>query len=84
MVGFGSRLEDNPTQVDCPRGREPVLSGGSAEIEACHYQQIRAILSDNSVRVNGGKCGSVANFAMLTSDPSITPQALQLSSESKT
>src|SRR5260370_22312240 len=57
---------------------------GSAEIEAGHYQQIRVILADNSVSVNGNKCGSTANCLMLTSDPSNTPQPLQLSSESNT
>jgi hypothetical protein len=57
---------------------------GSTEIGAGHYQQIRVILADNSVNVNGNKCGSAANCIMLTSDPSNTPQPLQLSSESKT
>ena len=42
---------------------------GSAEIEAGHYQQIRVILADNGVSVNGNKCGSAANCVMLTSDP---------------
>jgi hypothetical protein len=84
MVGFGFRPRGQSDTGGFALGREPVLSGGSAEIEACHYQQIRVILSDNSVRVNGDNCGSVANCVMLTGDPSNTPQALQLSSESKT
>jgi hypothetical protein len=84
MVGFGSRPRGQSDTGGFGRGREPSLSGGSTEIEAGHYQQIRAILSDNSVSVNGNKGGSVANCVMLTSDPSNTSQALQLSSESKT
>src|SRR5206468_2463633 len=38
----------------------------------------------NSASVNNNKCGNVANCLMLTSDPSNTPQALQLSSETQT
>ena len=57
---------------------------GSAEIEAGHYQQLPIIRADNSVSVNGNKCGSAANCVMLTSDPSNTPQPLQHSSESNT
>jgi Domain of unknown function (DUF4382) len=77
-------LEDNPIQVDLLGVANQCFLADSAEIEAGHYQQIRVIFSDNSVSVNGNKCGSVANSVMLTSDPSNTPQALQFSSESKT
>ncbi len=79
-------LKDNPVQVDLLGVANQCFLAmlGSAEIEAGHYQQIRVILADNSVSVNGNKCGSAANCIMLTSDPSNTPQALQLSSESNT
>jgi hypothetical protein len=79
-------LKDNPVQVDLLGVANQCFLAmlGSAEIEAGHYQQIRVILADNSVSVNGNKCGSTANCLMLTSDPSNTPQPLQLSSESNT
>src|SRR5207253_9694982 len=57
---------------------------GSAEIDAGTYEQIRVVLAPNTANVNNNKCGNVANCLMLTSDPSNTPQALQLSSESQT
>src|SRR2546428_2771880 len=57
---------------------------GWAEIEPGTYQQIRVVLAPNSASVNNNKCGNVANCLMLTSDPSNTPQALQLSSETQT
>lgn len=57
---------------------------GSAEIDAGTYEQIRVVLAPNSASVNNNKCGNVANCLMLTSDPSNTPQALQLSSETQT
>jgi hypothetical protein len=79
-------LKDNPVQVDLLGVANQCFLAmlGSTEIGAGHYQQIRVILADNSVNVNGNKCGSAANCIMLTSDPSNTPQPLQLSSESKT
>src|SRR5712692_5082726 len=79
-------LKDNPVQVDLLGVANQCFLAmlGSAEIEAGHYQQIRVILADNSVSANGNKCGSAANCVMLTSDPSNTPQPLQLSSESNT
>jgi hypothetical protein len=79
-------LKDHPVQVDLLGVANQCFLAmlGSTEIEPGHYQQIRIILADNSVSVNGNKCGSVANCVMLTSDPSNTPQPLQLSSESKT
>ena len=77
-------LKDNPVQVDLLGVANQCFLAmlGSEQIEAGHYQQIRIILGDNSVSVNGNKCGSAANCIMLTSDPSNTPQPLQLSSES--
>jgi Domain of unknown function (DUF4382) len=79
-------LKDNPVQVDLLGIANQCFLAmlGSAEIEAGHYQQIRVILADNGVSVSGNKCGSAANCVMLTSDPSNTPQPLQLSSESNT
>jgi Domain of unknown function (DUF4382) len=79
-------LKGNPVQVDLLGVANQCFLAmlGSSEIEAGHYQQVRVILADNSVSVNGNKCGSVANCIMLTSDPSNTPQPLQLSSESNT
>jgi len=64
-------LKDNPVQVDLLGVANQCFLAmlGSAEIEAGHYQQIRVILADNSVSVNGNKCGSTANCLMLTSDP---------------
>jgi hypothetical protein len=79
-------LKASPVQVDLLGVANQCFLAmlGSAEIEAGHYQQLRVILADNSVSVNGNKCGSAANCVMLTSDPSNTPQPLQLSSESNT
>jgi hypothetical protein len=79
-------LKDNPAQVDLLGVSNQCFLAllGSVEIGAGHFQQIRVILADNSVSVNGNKCGSAANCVMLTSDPSNTPQPLQLSSESNT
>lgn len=79
-------LKDNPVQVDLLGVANQCFLAmlGSAEIEGGHYQQIRIILADNDVSVNGNKCDTAANCVMLTSDPSNTPLPLQLSSESKT
>jgi len=79
-------LKASPVQVDLLGVANQCFLAmlGSAEIEAGHYQQLRIILADNSVSVNGNKCGSAANCVMLTSDPSNTPHPLQLSSESNT
>jgi uncharacterized protein DUF4382 len=79
-------LKDNPLQVDLLGVANQCFLAmlGSAEIEAGTYQQIRVVLAPNNVSVNNNKCGNVANCLMLTSDPSNTPQALQLSSESQT
>src|SRR5206468_5755445 len=79
-------LKDNPLQVDLLGVANQCFLAmlGSAEIEPGTYQQIRVVLAPNSASVNNNKCGNVANCLMLTSDPSNTPQALQLSSETKT
>src|SRR5438132_6717853 len=79
-------LKDNPLQVDLLGVANQCFLAmlGSAEIEPGTYQQIRVVLAPNSASVNNNKCGNVANCLMLTSDPSNTPQALQLSSETQT
>jgi Domain of unknown function (DUF4382) len=79
-------LKDNPLQVDLLGVANQCFLAmlGSAEIEPGTYQQIRVVLAPNNASVNNNKCGNVANCLMLTSDPSNTPQALQLSSESQT
>jgi hypothetical protein len=48
-------LKDNPVQVDLLGVANQCFLAmlGSAEIEPGHYQQIRIILADNSVGVNG-------------------------------
>src|SRR5437762_3714086 len=85
-IHLASGLKASPVQVDLLGVANQCFLAmlGSAEIEAGHYQQLRIILADNSVSVNGNKCGSAANCLMLTSDPSNTPHPLQLSSESNT
>src|SRR3989442_2846461 len=79
-------LKDNPLQVDLLGVANQCFLAmlGSAEIDAGTYEQIRVVLAPNTANVNNNKCGNVANCLMLTSDPSNTPQALQLSSESQT
>ena len=85
-IHLASGLRDNPLQVDLLGVANQCFLAmlGSAEIEPGTYQQIRVVLAPNSASVNNNKCGNVANCLMLTSDPSNTPQALQLSSETQT
>src|SRR5947209_11545689 len=85
-IHLASGLKDNPLQVDLLGVANQCFLAmlGSAEIEPGTYQQIRVVLAPNSASVNNNKCGNVANCLMLTSDPSNTPQALQLSSETQT
>jgi hypothetical protein len=79
-------LSGNPVQVDLLGVSNQCFLAmlGSAGIPAGHYQQLRIFLAADNVSVSNNKCGSFANCVMLTSDPSNTPQALQLSSETKT
>src|SRR3989454_2845105 len=85
-IHLASGLKDNPLQVDLLGVANQCFLAmlGSAEIEPGTYQQIRVVLAPNSASVNNNKCGNVANCLMVTSDPSNTPQALQLSSETQT
>src|SRR5947207_7019831 len=79
-------LSGNPVQVDLLGVSNQCFLAmlGSAGIPAGHYQQLRIFLAADNVTVNNNKCGNFANCVMLTSDPSNTPQQLQLSSETKT
>jgi Domain of unknown function (DUF4382) len=85
-VHLASSLNSNPVQVDLLGvSNQCFLSMlGSAGVKAGSYEQIRVLLAPNSASVANNKCGSFANCLMLTSDPSNTPIALQLSSESQT
>jgi Domain of unknown function (DUF4382) len=79
-------LSNNPVQVDLLGVSSQCFLAmlGSAGIPAGHYQQLRIILAGDNVTVNNNKCENFANCVMLTNDLSNTPQALQLSSETKT
>src|SRR5215469_8417864 len=79
-------LKDNPLQVDLLGVANQCFLAmlGSTEIAPGTYEQIRVVLAPNTANVNNNKCGNVANCLMLTSDPSNTPQPLQLSSETQT
>jgi hypothetical protein len=79
-------LSKNPVQVDLLGVSNQCFLAmlGSAGIPAGHYQQLRIFLAADNVTVNNNKCENFANCVMLTSDPSNTPQQLQLSSETQT
>jgi hypothetical protein len=80
------QLKDSPVQVDLLGVANQCFLAmlGSTGIQPGHYQQIRVILAANNVSVNNNKCGNFANCVTLTNDPTNTPLALQLSSESQT
>jgi hypothetical protein len=81
-------LKNSPKQVDllAAANNQCFLAtlGSDTEIQPGTYQQIRVFLAANGTTVAGNQCGVAANCVMLTSDPSNTPYALQLSSESQT
>ena len=85
-VHLASDLNNKPVQVDLLGiSSQCFLSMlGSTGVKAGSYEQIRVMLAPNSATVANNKCVSFANCLMLTSDPSNTPIALQLSSESQT
>jgi hypothetical protein len=85
-VDLTPNLKNNPVQVDLlAQSNQCFLAMlGSTGIPAGTYQQIRIILANNGAAVANNKCGVSANCLMLAGDPSNTPQALQLSSESQT
>lgn len=79
-------LSKNPVQVDLLGVANQCFLAqlGSNGIKPGSYQQIRILLAGSGVSVANDKCVGSANCVMLTSDPSGTPQTLQLSSESRT
>jgi hypothetical protein len=87
-VDLTPSLKSNPKQVDllAAANNQCFLAtlGSATEIQPGSYQQIRVLLAANGTTVSGNQCSVAANCVMLTSDPSNTPFALQLSSESQT
>ncbi len=87
-VDLTPSLKNNPKQVDLlgMANNQCFLAtlGSATEIQPGTYQQIRVLLAANGTTVAGNQCDVAANCVMLTSDPSNTPYALQLSSESQT
>jgi hypothetical protein len=87
-VDLTPSLKNSPKQVDLLAAANNqcflAMLGSDTEIQPGTYQQIRVFLAANGTTVSGNQCGVAANCVMLTSDPSNTPYALQLSSESQT
>lgn len=87
-VDLTPSLKSNPKQVDLLEAANNqcflATLGSNTEIQPGTYQQIRVFLAANGTTVAGNQCGVAVNCVMLTSDPSNTPFALQLSSESQT
>ena len=85
-VDLTPNLKNGPVQVDLLAGSNQCFLAqlGSSGIHAGSYQQIRVLLAPNTATVANNRCGSSANCLILTSDPTATPQPLQLSSESQT
>ena len=87
-VDLTPSLKSSPKQVDllAAANNQCFLAtlGSNTEIQPGSYQQIRVFLAANGTTVAGNQCDVAANCVMLTSDPSNTPYALQLSSESQT
>ena len=79
-------LSKNPVQVDLLGVANQCFLAqlGSTGIKPGSYQQIRILLASNGTAVANDRCAGSANCVMLTSDPTNTPQTLQLSSESQT
>lgn len=79
-------LSKNPVQVDLLGVANQCFLAqlGSTGIKPGSYQQIRILLASNGSAVANDRCAGSANCVTLTSDPSNTPQTLQLSSESQT
>lgn len=87
-VDLTPSLKNNPKQVDLLAAANNqcflAMLGSDTEIQPGTYQQIRVFFAANGTTVAGNQCDTAANCVMLTSDPSNTPYALQLSSESQT
>jgi len=79
-------LLKNPVQVDLLGVANQCFLAqlGSSGIKPGSYQQIRIPLAASGTVVTNDRCAGSANCAMLTRDPSNTPQTLQLSSQSQT
>lgn len=79
-------LSKSPVQVDLLGVANQCFLAqlGSNGIKPGSYQQIRILLAANGTAVANDRCAGSANCVMLTSDPTNTPQMLQLSSESQT
>ena len=87
-IDLTPNLQQNPQQVDLlgQTNNQCFLAmlGSAVELQPGSYQQIRIILASDSTTVKTNLCGSTANCVMLSSNPANTPQALLLSSQSKT
>jgi len=85
-IDLTPNLKNNPVQADLLGVANQCFLAtlGSSGLAPGSYQQMRVILADNSVSVNGNKCGAYANCLMLTSDPTNTPINIQMSSETTT
>ena len=85
-VDLTPSLSKNPVQVDLLGVANQCFLAqlGSTGIKPGSYQQIRILLASNGSAVANDRCAGSANCVTLTSDPSNTPQTLQLSSESQT
>ena len=85
-VNLTPGLSKNPVQVDLLGVANQCFLAqlGSNGIKPGSYQQIRILLAANGTAVANDRCAGSANCVMLTSDPTNTPQMLQLSSESQT
>ena len=79
-------LSKSPVQVDLLGVANQCFLAqlGSNGIKPGSYQQIRILLAANGTAVANDRCAGSANCVMLSSDPTNTPQMLQLSSESQT
>jgi hypothetical protein len=79
-------LSKNPVQVDLLGVANQCFLAqlGSNGIKPGSYQQIRILLAANGTVVANDRCAGSANCVTLTTDPTNTPQMLQLSSESQT
>ena len=87
-IDLAPKLQQSPQQVDLlgQANNQCFLAmlGAATELQPGSYQQIRIMLASNGTMVQSNQCRSTANCVMLSSDPSNTPQALLLSSQSKT
>lgn len=88
-VDLTPNLKNSPQQVDllAVANNQCFLAtlGSNTALQPGTYQQIRIILADNTSNVANNHCGAAgANCIILTPPQTQVPQALLLSSESKT